>query len=68
MERTIEVTSCARCGKDHDVTFYQFGNPIVDTDGTIWDWWGLCPNTGDPVLLRSDRADIEPNDSLKVIE
>lgn len=53
-ERTENVIQCARCGRDHDgVIFYEFGRPIVDSDGTVWDWWGLCPTTGDPILLRS---------------
>lgn len=29
------------------------GDPIEDLDGTIWDWWGICPVTGDPVMQRS---------------
>ena len=64
-ERTVDIKSCARCGDNHDrMIFYEFGKPIVDTDGTIWDWWGLCPKTGDPVLLRSEKADLE-DDALE---
>lgn len=55
-ERSIDVLHCARCGKDHKgVIFYEFGIPIKDSDGTEWTWWGLCPNTGDPVLLKDEQ-------------
>jgi hypothetical protein len=54
--KVIDVDHCARCSGDHPVTFKRFaGNPIVDDDGTAWDWWGICPATGDPVLLRGDK-------------
>jgi hypothetical protein len=47
------VFHCARCDTDHEgLEFKQFnGNLITDSDGT-WDWWGICPVTGDPILLR----------------
>jgi hypothetical protein len=49
------VLHCARCGQDHEALEFHFfvGAPIEDPDGTIWNRWGLCPITGDPVLLRS---------------
>ena len=47
------IRGCARCRKDHLVTFMQLnGEPIEDGDGTEWTHWGICPNTGDPVLMR----------------
>lgn len=68
-ERTEDVKHCARCGQDHDrIIFYEFGRPIVDEDGTVWDWWATCPNTGDPILLRSDRADLELNETVEESE
>jgi hypothetical protein len=53
--RKSDIHHCARCGKDHDgMEFKRFnGEPIEDCDGTIWDWWGVCPVTGDPVLQRT---------------
>lgn len=51
--RKWSVTGCARCGANHTkLRFKQAKNPIIDEDGTTWEWWALCPNTGDPVLLR----------------
>lgn len=52
----INVYNCARCGKDHivenGVVFYQFTKPIEDSGGTIWEWWGLCPEMDEPVLMK----------------
>lgn len=49
----VNVRHCARCGGDHPVTVKRFAsNPVVDDDGTVWDWWGLCPATGDPILMN----------------
>lgn len=52
--KTIElIKNCARCGKDHkELSFYKFINPIEDSDGTIWNYWILCPNTGEPILMK----------------
>lgn len=51
---TTNITNCARCGDDHDkLKFTEFSkNPIIDSDGTIWDFWALCPITKEPVLLK----------------
>jgi hypothetical protein len=45
-----DVRHCARCDQDHSsLEFRHFnGQPIDD----IWDWWAICPITGDPVLGR----------------
>lgn len=44
-----DVIYCARCMGDHTMEFKPFkGHPIDDN----WNWWGICPTTGDPVLLR----------------
>lgn len=59
---TDVVTSCARCGKDHNVSFSTFVlNPVVDEDGTIWDCWGFCPTTGDVILGKMESG--LPSDS-----
>lgn len=45
------VIHCARCGEDHaHVKFKRFVRPVLDSDGTAWEWWATCPNTGDPIL------------------
>ena len=56
------VKRCARCGQDHpDMAFKKFvGSPIVDEDGTVWNYWATCPVTGDPVLghlVPPDKAE-----------
>lgn len=48
------VFQCARCKQDHrELSFTKFvGNPVEDEDGTIWNWWAMCPVTGDPILAK----------------
>lgn len=54
---TDSLSDCARCGKDHiDLTWKRMSRPILDEDGTAWDYWSTCPETGDPVLLSSSRV------------
>jgi len=47
----VNLTSCARCLMDqgsHRIEFQKFiRNPIDD-----FDYWGMCPTTNEPVLLR----------------
>lgn len=53
----IAVKHCARCGKDHDISFMPFrGEPFIEADKIVYSFWGLCPNTGDPVLMTKQRA------------
>jgi hypothetical protein len=61
--KKVSITDCARCSVHHDdLEFKPFnGLPIVDEDGTVWDWWAVCPITGDPVLLRHVAAGGEDN-------
>lgn len=56
----FDVRHCVRCGEDHAaMEFHQIvGTPEVDADGTVWNWWGVCPVTGDPVrLTEGDKVD-----------
>lgn len=49
------VFHCARCGQDHEsVEFKQFQQPVEDADGTVWGYWGTCPVTGDPILMKEN--------------
>lgn len=51
-EKRYPVRQCARCGQDHEeIVYKQFERPVEDTDGTVWNWWGTCPVTGDPILM-----------------
>ncbi len=54
------VQHCARCHGDHEaVTFSFFENwPIVDADGTVWQAWGLCPTTKEPILLKIEETTV----------
>jgi hypothetical protein len=57
---------CARCGHDHDeVMWFPFTNPIVDDDEakTTWQFWGICPELVEPVLLRQ-IAELETPETL----
>lgn len=49
----INVSHCARCGSDHrNLEFRQFNNPVLSEDGIRYEYWGTCPNTVEPILLR----------------
>jgi len=44
----IDVVKCARCGGDHGkLAFYKLTRAAKD-----FQWWSLCPNTGEPILMR----------------
>ncbi len=48
------IFQCARCGGTHvELEFKLLHNLIVDNDGTVWNYWTLCPETGEPILLRA---------------
>lgn len=51
-----DIFQCARCGEDHQqLSFRKFiKSPVVDEDGTVWDYWAVCPTTGDPVLQKHE--------------
>lgn len=49
----MKITNCARCTLTHEVEVKAFVIPIVDSDGTVWDRYALCPNNGDPILIRT---------------
>lgn len=53
-EKLITVHKCARCRLDHpNLKFNKFkNNSIEDCNGVAWDWWGLCPVTLEPILLK----------------
>ena len=66
--KLIKIQNCARCGGDHEVDFRHFrGNPFVDADDIVYEWWGLCSNTGDPVLLTNKApylGEVIPDEEL----
>lgn len=56
----ITIHRCARYGQDHvNLEFKEFTqNPIEDSDGTIWNYWALCPITNEPILLKKQETTI----------
>ncbi len=49
----INVHGCARCGETHQIKFQPFQRqPVTDSDGTEWSYWGMCDNLSEPVLLK----------------
>lgn len=56
----IDLTGCARCcDADHeDLVFERLDQPMVSgTDGTTWEWWATCPTSGQPILMRTEKAE-----------
>lgn len=57
--KRIAILHCARCGNDHEIEFKHFtGASFEDADGIVYDWWGLCPVTGDPVLMTNKHPEL----------
>jgi hypothetical protein len=53
---SIDVRNCARCGGDHDgLDCKRFARPPGE-----WTFWGTCPDSGDPVLVRITEDESEP--------
>jgi hypothetical protein len=56
----LNIKHCARCNQTHDVIFNRFIQPIEDSDGTIWNFWGMCPINNEPVLMRLENDYEQP--------
>ena len=52
-EFTDDLISCPRCSANHEAIVWKpFKDyPVVDADGTVWNWWSMCPFNGEPILL-----------------
>ena len=46
--KNIKVKGCDRCGETHDIKFMKFRGSAIDR----FNYWGICKNTNDPVLLK----------------
>ncbi len=44
----VDVRGCSRCGGAHDALRFE---PLLNPDD-VFEYWGSCPNTGQPILLR----------------
>ena len=52
----LKVEGCARCGETHDIKFVKFKESTID-DFNDFNYWGICENTNDPVLLKFVEAE-----------
>jgi hypothetical protein len=60
MYETWAVASCARCGGEHNrVRFKRLARPVVVDGHERYQRWGLCPMTGDPILMHVAADDGE---------
>ncbi len=52
-EFVTDISSCARCGKDHKyLVFRKFSESPIYIAPYIYDYWSTCPTTGEPILLK----------------
>ena len=56
--RFASVQHCSSCGQDHDSVEFQpvRGAAIKAGDGQSYGWYGTCPVTGDPILMRDESG------------
>lgn len=58
MVETTDLRYCPRCRASHpELGIRKFLRPVL----TRWTWWGICPATGEPVVLTDlmwDDAEI----------
>ena len=51
----VNIPDCGRCGRAHyGLVFTRFNGAPITRGGRTYDWWGVCPTTGDPILARTD--------------
>lgn len=50
--RLLNVKNCSSCGQDHDDWQFKRLHRSFEDLGHVWEWWGECPITGDPVFAR----------------
>ena len=63
------MKKCPRCGKKHlGVTVYEFRRSVIapDTRLELFDGWTVCPETCEPILVRSGEG--PERVSLKVVK
>lgn len=57
-EMTVDLEGCTRCGGVHAaLRFGKFTHPVElcsplrPRAGVVYEWWALCPTTGEPILM-----------------
>lgn len=56
---TQPVQNCARCNSNHDMIVFRRFLQAVIADNHIYEWWGECPNTHEPILCQVIYGDSE---------
>jgi hypothetical protein len=54
-ELRADILGCSRCGLDHKgLKIVEFRRPFC-VGGMEFNFWGLCPLTGEPLFARVNR-------------
>lgn len=53
VDEIVNVKKCVQCKQDHEnMPFKKLNNAMQDADGNIWEYYGICPVTNDPVFMN----------------
>ena len=53
----IDLGGCPRCGRKHkNILAHKFSNE-VEVNGTLFEYWTMCPVKEEPVLLNDIYID-----------
>lgn len=44
----VDISNCARCGEDHEQMIFS----LLANASDEWKYFGMCPVTDQPVMLR----------------
>jgi len=59
-DQTPEFVACARCWRPTELRMHEgiewkpFTHPIQDDSGIVWTHFALCPENGEPILMRKE--------------
>lgn len=53
------IQNCARCAGDHEMVIFNRFKSAVVADTAVYEWWGSCPETGEPILCQVIYGDTE---------
>ena len=63
----LDVFYCPRCQGEHRSLMFSRFNIDVIVESVILEYWGICPNTKEPILFDSNY-DLEDYVSKNTIE
>lgn len=49
--KPVDIKGCARCGRDHQISFREFHRPSRE-----WTHWGMCTVNNEPVLMKFEET------------